>query len=513
MVLNLEQLKNHLQTSIQQKNNVWELYQTAMKYTQPNENTALSTNKINKPEEIYDATSMIESEKLSRKLVNMILPTNMQWAGLKSINETQESSSLKKELDRYGDNVYRILVNSNLNKEALSFFMNMNIGTGCMRMRYTGEYNRPIEFTNLSLKNLYFLEGGDRKPKYIFYEYLEQRLDQIVDMLPDDYKPSATMSDTTTYNVMECCYEVEDGVWKYIMSLDRMNEILYETELNYCPIIITRGLKTTDSQWGIGSALKCLPNIVNLNDSKYVKRIAGRSLIKPPMLFEGNVKDLADINIELGKIAYLGQRGQNNITPLNVMGNANIEFSNIEEDKEQIREAFFATYIYPGMNQGNPATASEWRQRYQEFLEVFSPNYSMIEEEFLKVIFMNTLSILCGIGFDGMEDTFLSNADTTPTFYNKLTENWREEKINRLNQYLTNIAQLIGNPQLIFAVVNPTYLVTELAKWYEIDLEMLQDEELIEQFATQYVQTLLQQQTGQQMQSAEALQGQVSELA
>ncbi|MGL5050617.1 MAG: portal protein, partial [Fusobacteriaceae bacterium] len=123
------------------------------------------------------------------------------------------------------------------------------------------------------------------------------------------------------------------------------SNILFETEMSYNPFIVTRSLKGGGSIYGVGVALKVLPNIINLNNSKYLKRVYGKLGIKPPLAFEGDNKHMNNIELEMGSMFYLGQRGQNSISPLNLSSSVNMELMNIEDDKMQIRDGMFSSYI------------------------------------------------------------------------------------------------------------------------------------------------------------------------
>lgn len=488
--MEIDRIKKLFEESKIHKEGSWELYSEAMKYALPNESDVGTETSLKKAEGIYDSTVMIENNKLARKQVNMILPTNLQWGGLKTDLKPDANSQETETLQMYGDNVYKVLVNSNLNKEALGFFLNLGIGTACMKIVYTGNMKRPIEVMNIPLPNFYFLEGANGRITHTFVETNNLRYDQLLAMFPDT---AGGLSEEQTYNIVECAVPSENaGKYEYIVALSGFSEELYRTELGYNPFMVCRTLKTGNSIWGNGVVINVLPNVVNLNDAVYKRRVAGQASIKPALAFEGDPKMMQRMNIELGKMIYLGARGQNAINPLNLVGNINVELMNIESDLAQIREGMFSSYI-SNIGQGvQPKTATEWQFRNSEFLEVFSANYAMIEEEFLIPLFMNTLYILAELKYNDMDLSILEDDEVAPVFYNKLTENYKQEKIQNLNACLQNLVSILGTPQAVLGVINLPETAKKLSDWYDMDKSLLKDDAEIEQFMEAYLQQIMQ---------------------
>jgi hypothetical protein len=488
--MDLQAIERLKKKSEELKDGSWGLYQEAMKFALPNESTVGSDNALKKADELYDSTVMIENNKLARKQVNMILPTNIQWGGLKT--DMQDVNSQQTEtLQAYGDNIYKVLINSNLNKEALGFFLNLGIGTACIKMTYTGDNRRPIEFLNIPLPNFSFLEGINGKILHTFVTTENLRYDQIVSMFPDGNVGSLT--EDGTYKIIESVVPSEDKKKKgfsYVVTVNGMSELIYETEIDYNPFVVCRTLKTGNSIWGNGVVINILANATNLNNSKYLKRVMGKATIKPALAYEGDPKQMKRFNIELGKMFYLGARGQNAINPVNLMGNANVELMNIQDDMQQIREGMFSSYISQ-MEGVQPRTAYEWQQRNSEFLEVFSANYNMIEEEMLIPIFMNTLLILAKLNYNQMDDTIINDDTVVPVFYNKLTENYKQEKIDNFNRLINNLIQVGGTPQFALGLMNVPQSVSNLTNWYDVDFSMFKDEKEMEQFLQGYLQQFM----------------------
>lgn len=344
--MDLEQIKRLNDKAKVYKDGVWELYKEAMKYGLPNESDVIGDIKLKDPEGVYDSTAMIENSKLARKQVNMILPTNIQWGGLKTDLGTNPNSQDKETLQQYGNNVYKVLVNSNLNKEAMGFFLNLGVGCACMRMTYTGNLKRPVKFSNIPLPNFQFLEGTNGEVQITFVETQKLRLDQLIEMFPEAGSLKSMGADED-YKIVETVVPLEDGRsgYEYVVTLNGFDEEIFRTELEYNPFVVCRALKTGSSIWGTGVLINVLPNIRNLNNSKYLKRVIGKASIKPPIAFTGEQEHFNKINFELGKMMYLGEIGRNRVEPVNLVGNTNIELMNIEDDLRQIRDGMFSSYI------------------------------------------------------------------------------------------------------------------------------------------------------------------------
>lgn len=500
--MDIDKIKKLWKISVDTKEKIYELYKTAMQYALPNENEVGTSTDIKTAENLYDSTCMIENAKLARKQVNMILPTNLQWGGLKTDMNTQDNNSQDSELLQvYGSNTYKVLVNSNLNKEALGYFLNLGIGTSCMKMVYTGNLQRPVEFLNIPIANFSFLEGANGKVTHVFVVTENLRKDQLISMFSTEEGGNSeldSLDEDKKYKITESVVPNEEGGgYTYLVTTEGFDTELYKVEdLTYNPFVVCRTVKVGNSIWGAGVVINVLPNVVNVNNAKYQKRVAGKAGIKPALAYEGDPKHMTRFNIELGKMFYLGARGQNTINPLNLTGNINVELMNIQEDLEQIKEGMFSSYI-SNIGQGiQPKSATEWQFRNQEFLEVFSANYNMIEEEFLIPVFMNTLKILCQISYNGMQTSVIDSEKTTPVFYNKLTENYKQEKIQSFNACIQNLLQLFGSPQAVLGIMDIGTVIDSLTDWYDADKALFVDKQQAQQYVESYIQSMIQQQTG-----------------
>lgn len=467
-ILELEMLKKMYSSADANYSTISSQYEEAMKYSIPNSEWNMSSfGTINKPTNVYDSVAMIESERLARKMVNMILPTNTQWGGLKAPGEKDKNKNTI--INSYGEKVYNYLISSNLNKEALGFFLNLNIGTAVMRMVFN-DYDNPISLKNLNISNLRFVEDGMSRPYVVFYKYDNVEVYNLKTSVTSEL--NIDLEDDQKISYLEVCYPyyVEDDklFYKYMIVKDGFSEIYLEEDLPYCPLIVCRNLKDSNNQYGVGPAVKALPNIVNNNDTVYSLKVYGKTKITPPLMYEGNKKDYEALDIVLGQLSYLGPGGQSKISSFSTSGDPNAELMNSAKDIQAIKDIFFSSYIYQGMNTGNPATAFEWQQRYREFLEVFSPNYQMIEEEFLKPIFINTLNILAYEGIDGIELEKLEAMEYRPTFKNKLTEHYTSDNIDSFNRCFSNMVQIVGDPKLALATLNLPEVSKKFIEWYDV---------------------------------------------
>ena len=83
-----------------------------------------------------------------------------------------------------------------------------------------------------------------------------------------------------------------------------------------------------------------------------------------------------------------------------------------------------------------------------------------------------------------------------PKFKNKLTENYTQEKIQNFNNYISNIANIVGNPQIVIGVLKPDVLIKKYAEWYDIDMSLIKKPEEINQIIGQYLNATLNEQGG-----------------
>ena len=168
----------------QDRDQKWSLISCCLRYTMPNESRweTGDHNITDQTQGIYDSTAVNKSSKLARKLVNMFFPTNVQWGGLQGADD--EVKDIQETLQEYGEKVYKIIQQSNLNKEALPFIQNWStIGTGGLRLIYTGDMKEPVSFKQMPLNDLFFLEDGKGRPETTFFRNQDMRKDQVLQFI------------------------------------------------------------------------------------------------------------------------------------------------------------------------------------------------------------------------------------------------------------------------------------------------------------------------------------------
>lgn len=107
-------------------------------------------------------------------------------------------------------------------------------------------------------------------------------------------------------------------------------------------------------------------------------------------------------------------------------------------------------------------------------------------------VFMNCLYILAKLGYNEMDTQILEDEELSPVFFNKLTENYKQDNIQQLNGLFTNLLQIMGTPQGVLGVLNVGDVCDKLADWYDIDKSVLKDEGEREQFIEGYINSLMQ---------------------
>lgn len=487
------------------RDNVWGLIELAMMFTSPNESTIKDDTSqntlVDKTKSTYDSTGIVESSKLSKKLVNMFFPSSIQYAGLST--NTNENAQVKDTIQSYGEIVYNMLVTSNLDKEVLNYIQNWStIGTGALRMIYTGDSISPIRFKHLPLKNLMFAEDGYSRPNHVFFTNPKMTIDQVKQVWKTTYNFDG-MNQEEEFDVLESVYFESttgmQGKYHYIVSDPTYEKIYHYKELDYNPFIVTRYKRFTDgSAWGCGEALNCLTNIININITRRLIRILGKKLVKPSMIGWGERDIISKLKFDLNKVTYGGQLGTTHFEPV-ITGTPNVELINVDKDELAIKQTFYSDYMSQVSTDSGVRTAYEWSLRHKEFMDVFSPNYAMFEAEGLKPLFLNSFNILLKFGYKNMDAEYLKDKNVQAVFKNKLTDNNNFEKLEKFDSAFSHVAKLYTLPVALMSANVPdgVELIYDL---YDVDRKFVKDKKDYADPLKQYVANLIQQQQPQPQQ-------------
>lgn len=433
---------------------------------------------------VYDNTGLQQSTNLTNRLISMLMPPGLGWG---EVEISEKSMDLKKLLQEYTKNTADVIEDSNLYKECQAYVRNLTIGTGCIRLLYTGNEKRPIRFKHVPLNNLLFTEDGNGRPNYVFYNEMDMSADRIGHVWGADAKPDWEL--TTKKNIREnVIFEAdsdgEGGKYHYFVCTDGYEEFFHYDVMDRNPFIITRWDKLpNNSSWGFGPALQCLSHMINANDGVYQKKIAGLLSIRPPLLGYGEATVFQNLSFVPGRVSFMGADGQNRVMPLQTSINPQIEYYAVEEDRQAIQESFYSDYI-SRMPETGVRTATEWTLRYREFMEVFSPNYGRLETEMLEPIFMGVYGILLDINYKEMSREKLSDKKVMVNFQNKLTENDNANEIESITNFYVSMSQLVG-ADMVQANVKIAEFFERMSDLYGIDKELLYKKEEAQQRTAQ----------------------------
>lgn len=247
---------------------------------------------------LYDATLMEVHEDFGSDLIDRVMPRSRDWLSYEPDTTLDEAmaKALEPEFKRRTDIIFAAIRQSNLYDEAAGeWAMDLGHGTGAMTIS-DPHPSSPINFEAISPGQL-LIERGPGGSTSLRAREFSWALEDAMAYWPDyawgekhKRKLRSQGSRRTMVRILEAAVAVPDPGderWKWHVCVDD-DEVFTDNLVGRgsCPHIVTRWRTHSNSPWGIGPGLKCLPDAMTLNqERRLILKNLGK-IVDPPVVYD-----------------------------------------------------------------------------------------------------------------------------------------------------------------------------------------------------------------------------------
>lgn len=403
-----------------------------------------------------DSLGLVYKGKLKNKLSALIMNSNYKWAYIETPRYEQISQNDKLEFEQITDTVFdEIQEGSNFELEKSNILDDYLIGTTAFKIKYTGDIYNPVEIEAAPIKSVYLTKLRKGKTGDVFYhltDVTKHKLLETYGSVIESNEHYQALQETEKIELWEgIVYNHKKNNYFYAIAKDNsFEQVLYELETDYNPWIVARFESLVDSPYGIGPCVKAILEIIALKNAK--KNIAeiGKHQAKPSYIGWGDPAYLLRARVNTpNSLTYFGQApGQNKIEPFNRGENANIEFFNLNDFKDTLKEIFYINLIesLTNIDQLKNITATTTQAVITEFSRQIEPTYSLMQKELLKNIVEKVYH--CCLKASKIDisriEVLKNNPKLKIRFYNAITIAQDQDDAERANLYFADIASKLG---------------------------------------------------------------------
>lgn len=420
-------------------------------------------------------------DKLRNKLSSLVVNNNYIWGYIDAPRFVTISEADKKEFDKVTEKVFDVLqTESNFEAEKASILSDFLIGTACFKVSYTGNMFSPIRIDYSKLENIMLGRDRNGKPGDVFEKKKITKSDLIdafgVDILKNELVNR--MNEQDKREIYEgVVYDYQSKKYIFAASFNSsFDELIYSEYMDYNPWVIARCEKMRESPYGAGPGIKAVKEISQVNSKKENIEKIGEKLAKPSWIYYGDLRFAKRARINTpGAVTVMGKPGQNKFEPVNQGIDLNVEFFNLEENRQTLNDLFFIDFItnIKDVDTLKGVTATATQIAVTKFAEQIEPMYSMLQKELLEPTVMKAFECCKRANLiDITKIEYLKDpaSKTSIRFYNAITIAQEQDDLERANLYIRDLVAKLG-PQIALNNMNISKHIDAQRKRYRVKTE------------------------------------------
>lgn len=461
-------------TAKKRKSSFETLYKEALTYVAPHREAFNHDVEVNPGQAkdgknlVFDSTAIDASQKFTSNLQSSIVPPMRVWSHLKPGPQMKDDKNLTDTLDQITKVLFSALANSNFDTQVSESFQDLCIGTGAL-LAMKGDRNRPFNFVNVPLHQLYFEEGPNGIPNTA-YRCWQIEAQNIQPTWPDaklslELKEIIREKPETLVTIVEATYPAEVEIvtpqgkrrmqgYKYTVIDEKRSTALVEREQRSSPWIIFRWSTLPGEVYGRGPALIALPDIKTINKTKEL--LLKSASIAIFGMWTGVDDGVANWqNVKFGPAVIIpvaaneGSIQGPSLAPLKPPGDVNLAQIVIEDLRTSINNIMFADPLGP--IDLPVKTATEVSLRQQDLAKRIGSAFGRLQYELLQPLVNRLLDILDELGLVDLGDFRVDGNIIAIEHVSPLAQAQGEEEVTSILRYLEVITGLYGPETLQIA--------------------------------------------------------------
>ena len=383
------------------------VYEEAYEYGLPQRNMYQGYYEGNVPGQgkmnrVFDSTAIDSTQKFANKIQSGLFPPYKKWCRLEAGNDIPPESrdEVQKKLDKYTDQMFTVMRQSNFDLAMGEFFLDLAVGTSVMLIQPGDAFN-PIQFTAVP-QYLIALEEGPQGTVDNVYRKYKIRTEAIMRTYPDAIISTELqrLIDNEKTEVVELfeavIYHTERGDYCYHVIHPKSKSELVFRKIPESPWVVSRYMKVPGEVFGRGPLLTAIPDIKTLNKTlELVLKNASLAISGVYTAADDGVLNPSNVRIAPGSIIPVarnaGPQGAS-LAPLPRSADFNVSQIIINDLRMNIKKILLDESLPPDNMSARSAT--EIVERMKELSQNLGSAFGRLITETMTPVVARVLSIM-----------------------------------------------------------------------------------------------------------------------
>jgi hypothetical protein len=470
----------------------WEsLWDDLAYYTAPLKEYYQSASGERKYTHLLDTTAMTSAELLAGALHSMLTNPAGYFFTLTTGNyDMDQKDSVRRYIQQTVRILHDIINNSNFQTEVHEMYLSLvSLGNSCMLTEE--DEDTDVRFSTRPLNEFYFTENSKGMVDTLYRCFsldCAGLVDEFgLDNLPKRVQKQYRENSTEKHEVVHIIYPRKktkeakkefrfDFVSQYILKKDKVN--LDVKGFNEFPYVTPRWSKMPGEVYGRGPGEKALGPAMALNVMRETVIIGAQKVVDPPLQAPDD-GFMVQLNTTPGGISYYRAGSQDRIQP--VFNDSRIDFGYqaIEQERLQVREAFYTDQLK--LREGPQMTATEVSERVEQALRFMGPMLGRLETEFLGPLVARVFNIADKRDKLPPVPEELNGIPLRVRYSSVMAMQQRMSEINNIRRTMQEAAPFISLDQSLGGLFSGSDAIRYIAKLTNFPQELIKDKEVFEQ--------------------------------
>lgn len=433
---------------------------------------------------IYDMTALNATAEFSSRLQSGMTPPFQPWFRFEAGYEVvgKDAKALNRELVAVSSAVWEVLSNSNFFTESQELVTDLAVGWGTQIIE-DGRDSNLVNFKTVPQAHTYwdcgpfgYVDGVFRVRQNVPIKDLEVMFKGA--KLSEELQRKLAGDEKATTHLVEACYRdwttrsVERYYYQIVANEDK--SLIVDdtfTGIGSRPFVTPRWNVAAGETYGRGPLVNALPAIRTVNLVQELVLMNGQMAIAGIwQIDDDGTLNIDNIEIVPGAVytRAADSRGLERTDPGGRFDVSDLIIANLQAD---IKMALLAENL--GSLERTPRSATEVQARLQNIAEQIGGAYGRLQSEWITPMLQRVVYLLKRQG--RLEIPKIDGREVRVVQKSPLARAQRFEEVERIRGFAADLINILG-PQIGMAKINSETLGDELVKNWEVNPELLRDE-------------------------------------
>lgn len=437
--------------------------------------------------ELLDSTAMTSNELLAGALHGMLTNPSGYFFNLSTGKpELDKNDAVRKWIQDVVRLIHDTLNNSNFQTEVHEVYLDISaFGTACMLIEEDEDVI--IRFSTKYLKEIVADENSKGMIDCLYRCYQATAKDLVDDFgfenVPKKVQDAFNKGKSNKYEVIHAVYpqskkagtgkynSIFGWISQYILKDDKID--LSVKGFREFPYVVPRWSKASGEIYGRGPGEKALPSAKTANKMRETVLKGAQKVVDPPLQAPDD-GFITQIDTRPAGISYYRAGSDDRITPIFNDSRIDFGFQAIDQERLQIKEAFYTDQLK--LREGPQMTAAEVSERVEQALRFLGPMLGRQQSEFLQPLVERIYAILDRRGMLPEVPAELNGIPLKIQYSSVMAMSQRMSEIQNINRTMQNIAPFVSSDPAVLDNINGDEALKFIARLFNFPQEIIRNQ-------------------------------------